>query len=232
MNLAQSIFAVMLLPTLGCDRASTGGAAAPARLIQPGAGSITGRITLAGWNKPVRTTTVRCGNHDIKVPQEFVSISDAGGLADVVLFIRDVRAPGIDAMPTVILNQVQCVYVPHVLVLRVGQTLDVRSSDNTLHNVHMLTTANSPVNFGMNGPASQTMTFGVPEILPVRCDVHPWMRAYVAVFDHPWFAVSSEDGQYQINGLPAGEYQLELEKTVVVSDGPLVKVDFSYRPPD
>ena len=86
-----------------------------------------------------------------------------------------------------------------------GQPLDIVSSDATLHNVHAAAKANTAFNLGMPAPGTRyTRTFDRPEIVPFKCDVHPWMRAWVAVVPHPFFAVTGADGRYEIRGLPAG----------------------------
>jgi plastocyanin len=109
------------------------------------------------------------------------------------------------------LDQEGCVYEPHVLGLMVGQTLEISNSDTVNHNIH----ANGRVNEGWNvseppRAEKRTARFAKEEImLPVTCGLHPWMRAYLAVVPHPFFAVTGDDGAFSIGGVPPGTYTLE-----------------------
>src|SRR5204863_1113955 len=105
-----------------------------------------------------------------------------------------------------------CMYEPHILALAIGQELKVKNSDGFLHNVHSLAEKNPGFNFGQptqdDGKAVPDQP-KVAEIFHVKCDVHPWMSAYIAVFDHPFFAVSKADGTYTIKNVPDGDYTLQ-----------------------
>jgi plastocyanin len=139
-----------------------------------------------------------------------VVVSTNGGLKDVMVYVKDApqSAPATTAAAAV-LDQVNCQYVPHLVGVRTGQVLRVTSSDATLHNVHALCVDNPQVNFGMTGAGqSRDLTFPAPERFAVKCDVHPWMRAHVYVFDHPFFAATRADGRFEITGLPPGDYTL------------------------
>jgi plastocyanin len=110
-------------------------------------------------------------------------------------------------------DQGGCQYSPHVFALRVGQTLKILNPDGTLHNVHAFSKVNTEFNEAM--PKFRTeleKVFDKAEPTPfaVKCDVHPWMNAWAAVFDHPYFAVTGSDGSFTISNLPAGTYELEI----------------------
>ena len=111
----------------------------------------------------------------------------------------------------VTIDQTGCVYVPHVLGLMVGQQLDILNSDGTLHNIHALPKVNKEFNKAM--PRSKklmSVTFDKAEApFKVKCDVHPWMGAFLGVFDHPYFAVTDDSGSYTISGLAPGKYVIE-----------------------
>jgi len=142
----------------------------------------------------------------------------------------------------VILDQVGCVYTPHVVALMVGQTLEIRNSDATLHNVMCNPFKNKPFNEGMPVKGGKIeKVFAKPEFkVDLRCVLHPWMLAYAHVLDHPFFAVTKEDGSFTIKGLPPGDYELSVKHeasrfaaesatmTVKVGAGESKKVEFVY----
>lgn len=109
------------------------------------------------------------------------------------------------------LTQEGCRYAPHVLGVQAGQPLAIINQDPMLHNIQALPFANQGFNFGqsMQGQV-ETKTFKTPEIVHVKCDVHPWMSAWVAVTDHPYYAVTNEAGLYVLSELPTGRYTIEV----------------------
>ena len=151
------------------------------------------------------------GLHTEPVHTEKIVI-DGGGLANVFVYVKSgltgsYPAPAEKAM----LNQQGCQYSPHVSGIMVGQTLVIKNSDPTLHNVHALPKKNEEFN---QGQPFQDMelekTFDQAEVMvPFKCDVHPWMSSYMGVMDHPFFAVTGADGAFSIDGLPAGDYVIE-----------------------
>ena len=110
------------------------------------------------------------------------------------------------------LDQRGCLYQPRVLAVRVGQKVDFINSDPVFHNIKSVTTLNKSFNLPMpKKDQSISMTFDKPEIfLQSKCSIHPWMGAYIAVIDHPYFFVTKEDGKFEIKNLPAGKYTLEV----------------------
>jgi plastocyanin len=169
-----------------------------------------------------------------------VTVGSGGGLKDVIAYVRDPAVvPGSVPDVPAVLDQVNCQYVPHVLGVSVGQVLRVKSSDPTMHNVHTLSDVNPSSNFGMTKAGeSRDLTFGKPERFAVRCDVHPWMTAHVYVLDHPFFAVTGDDGRFEIKGLPAGEHTVvfshpflgDRERRVTVgTDGTTTQLDVTFE---
>jgi plastocyanin len=108
----------------------------------------------------------------------------------------------------VTLDQKGCQYVPHAMGIMVGQPYRILNSDGILHNVHTLPKINRSFNRAMPATSKEaTTTFDKPEpIFQIKCDVHPWMSAYIGVFTHPFYSVTSTDGKFNISGLDAGTY--------------------------
>ena len=185
------------------------------------AGDITGKITLKGTPPAEKDITPlkedpNCGKFHSEMPKtRFYAVGEGGALADVVVSIQGItgKSAGASATPLV-LDQKGCEYIPAILAAQTGQKLNIKNSDPVLHNVHTQPAA-TPGNKESNtaqlaGAPDITITFDKPEpFLKIKCDVHPWMFAWVSVFDHPYFAVSAKDGTFKIANVPAGKYKLE-----------------------
>jgi plastocyanin len=161
-------------------------------------------------------------------------------LPDVFIYVKAGLSGGAFQPPStpVILNQVRCRYQPHVLGIMVGQPLKVINSDPTTHNIHIMPKYNRPWNVSQE-PGSQPFTrkFTHAEIMiPVKCNQHPWMKAYIAVNTNPFYVVTGKSGDFAIKNLPAGRYTLEAwtatfgtqEKEVTVQPGETVTLDFTF----
>lgn len=111
----------------------------------------------------------------------------------------------------VVLDQRNCHYQPHVVGALKGQTVKILNSDGTLHNVHSFSKVNPAFNMAMpSSTKEKEKVFAKSEgMFNVKCDIHPWMEAWIGIVDHPFFAVSKTDGTFEITGLPAGTYELE-----------------------
>jgi hypothetical protein len=139
----------------------------------------------------------------------------------------------------VVLDQKNCRYEPHILGVQTDQTIVIRNSDPFLHNIHPVPENNRGFNVGQPTQGMETeRTFSSPEIMiPVGCDVHGWMSAYIGVLDHPYFAVTGSDGSFQIPNLPPGEYTIEAwhetfgvkEMKVTVDEGGTATADFTFE---
>jgi plastocyanin len=167
-----------------------------------------------------------------------------GKLGNVYVYIKSgPPAAMLSGGPTpqpVVLDQVGCKYVPHVIALVRGGSVEFRNSDSTMHNIHtMPTVVGSQAIDISQGPkgAPQVKQFNQPEVMiPVRCNNHPWMNAFINVSATPYFAVTDADGHFGINGLPAGTYTLaavhekmgEQTLTVTVTPKGTAKADFSF----
>jgi hypothetical protein len=137
-----------------------------------------------------------------------VVVSSQGELQDVIVWVDGVEGSAAPRTDPATLDQQGCMYVPHVLAVQVGQPLVVKNSDAFLHNVHSLSEQNPQFNFGQPNldPGKNVGALKVAETFRVKCDVHPWMSAYVRVFDHPFFGASKGDGAFEINNVPPGRY--------------------------
>ena len=180
--------------------------------------------------------------HDKPVYPSVLMLGDSGALANVFVSIKNPPAGNHPApKEPVVIEQLGCEYHPHVVGLIAGQALLFKNDDGILHNVHGLPKVNREFNLGMPATLKEKETvLNKPEpVFPVKCDVHPWMRAYAAVMTHPYFAVSGADGKFTIKGLLAGTYEVEAwhEKlgtqtaSVTVGASDTKTVDFSFKVP-
>jgi plastocyanin len=209
-----------------------------------GSASIAGKISFAGTAPAPEKLKVSADpycqkEHKDGLERKVVDVKD-GGLKDVFVYVKS-GLTGTYPAPTVAveLDQQGCMYKPHMVVLQVGQPLKIKNNDETLHNIHPRPTVNQEFNIGQPRKGMEsTKTFDKKEVMiPVGCDVHPWMRSYISVLDNPFFAVTDEDGKYEIKGLPAGEYEIEAvhEKLksqtskITVKDGEKATLDLSYK---
>jgi hypothetical protein len=143
--------------------------------------------------------------------QEVIADSK-GNLQDVVVFVAEGLGDRTFDSPTqpVVVEQKGCMYMPHVLAVRANQPLHVVNDDPTSHNIHPTPTNNREWNKAEPPGSSLDESFAREEIaIPVRCNVHPWMHGYVAVFKHPFFAVTGKDCSFDLSGLPPGTYTLK-----------------------
>lgn len=181
------------------------------------AGDITGKVTFTGTPpKQARLMTnadPKCMvQHKGPLYSEEVVVNKDGTLKNVLVYVKEGLGNKTFDPPAqkVIFDQKGCSYTPHVLGVQTGQEVEIRNSDPTLHNVHSTSKDNPPFNVAQ---PKQGMTiikkFEKPETFKVKCEVHPWMSAYIGVFNHPYFAVTGEDGSFSLKSLPAGEYTLE-----------------------
>jgi plastocyanin len=207
-----------------------------------GIGSIRGTVSLRGQPPVMQDIPNQpCHAGATPVKDESVVADDGGRLANVVVFFREApsgSAPSGGA--AVELDQVNCRYVPHVLALRTGQLLRVKTSDPAVHNVHMASSANPARNDSMQpGAPPLEMTFAAAEEFAVRCDIHPWMNARVHVFEHGCFAVTDAAGSFAIEKVPAGQYTLvfrhelfgDIEETVTLNANQTLTHDATYEKP-
>ena len=184
----------------------------------PFASSITGTITFEGTPPALKPLSMSADpgcakQHSGPVPDERLVLGSGNAMANVMVYV----SKGLPAGKTypapktpAVLDQKGCLYVPHVMGITVGQAYRILNSDGILHNVHALPKINKSFNLPM--PANRkeaSATFDKPEAMfQIKCDVHPWMSAWVGAFTHPFFSVTAKDGKFTISGLDPGTYEI------------------------
>ena len=181
------------------------------------AGELTGAVKLDGTPPKMKAINMAaepaCGKaRTSPAVSEEVVTGDGGALANVVVYVKSGAEGYSFPAPSapVKIDQQGCQYHPHVIALQVGQNLDVVNSDQTTHNIHPVPKDNREWNESQApGAAPIDKSFARPEVaIPVKCNVHPWMKAYVAVLSNPYFQVTGKDGAFDLKNLPPGNYTL------------------------
>lgn len=206
-----------------------------------GNASISGQVRFLGTPPELKIIdTSKCHPDAKPVLEESIVVGANQGLKDVIVYVVDAPASDGSAQPMLKLDQLNCVYSPHVLPIQVNQKLELVNSDPTFHNTHWVSERNGDSNIGIKaGGAPNVVSFSAPEFVRVRCDVHPWMEAWVGVLNHPFFTSTSRDGTFKIDKVPPGEHKLrawhpllgEREATIAVSDAATAEVTIDFAPP-
>jgi len=172
---------------------------------------------------------------------ENVVVSTKGELQNVFVYLQSGLEDYLFEIPSqeIFIDQKGCIYSPHVVGVQVKQPVTFINSDAFLHNVHTHPEHNRSDNFSMPSSGMRsTKTFSKPEVMVrIKCDVHPWMEAFIGVLPHPYFAVTKSDGRFNITNIPVGSYTLKLwhetlgEKTttVVIKTGETTMVGLTYK---
>jgi hypothetical protein len=222
------------------DSTPSGGAAAG----EPGAfgeTTVAGRITFEGT--PPKPQRLRMDSDPLCMPDgaatsEVLLVDAAGGLQNVFVYVKD-GVKGTYAPPStpVELDQKGCRYIPHVFGVQAGQPVHIKNSDPAVHNVNAVAKVNDGFNLIQKPDIESTRRFDDPEVMiPLRCDVHPWMNSWAGVVAHPFYAVSAPDGSFEISRLPKGTYTIEAwheqlgtqTQTVTVDGAAPASVTFTF----
>ncbi len=245
----SQLFVLALL--VGCGTflagAVTAQAATAAKKSQSGnTGQITGKIYFHGQKPQIHPINMGkdsvCATlHTGSIYPQDGDVNADGTLPNAFIYVKHSSATLSSTPPRnpVTLTQKGCEYEPHVLGVMVGQPFEVINLDPTTHNIHVMAKTNREWNVSQQpGSPSVVRKFQHPEVMiPVRCNVHPWMKAYIGVLDNPFYAVTGNDGSFTIKGLPAGNYTIEVwtaafgtqERNLVVHTGESTTADFTFE---
>ncbi len=207
--------------------------------------TITGQVFLYGT--PPRANTIDftadavCASlHTEPLATETVLVNEDGGLRNVFVYVKQGLPDRRFEPPTrpATLKQRGCIFRPHVMGLQVGQLLEIVNDDPTAHYVHALPAINEEFSRGEPEQGTKvTHRFSSPEVMvKLKCDLHPWMNAYIGVLNHPFFSVTGSDGSFTLSRLPAGDYVIEAwhelygtqAQTVTVRDGETKEIEFEF----
>ena len=182
------------------------------------ASTVSGTVTFDGKApalKPLAMDAdpVCAKKHPTPAPNEMLVLGSGNTMANILVYV----SKGVPAGKTypapktpVVVDQNGCQYKPHVMGIMIGQPYRILNSDGILHNIHSLPKVNTAFNKPMAATMKETTTtFEKPEpIFQIKCDVHPWMLAYIGVFTHPFYSVTGTDGKFTISGLEPGTYEI------------------------
>ncbi len=213
-----------------------------------GAGRITGKVNWHG--DPPRRVALRVQadpfcqtqHQDNPLLSEEIVVNPNNTLRNVLIHItsglegKKFPPPSTPA----VLDQIGCRYTPHILAIQTGQPLIIRNSDDTLHNVHAIAKSNPGFNIGQptKGQETRRVFRNLELMIRFKCDVHPWMGAYLAVLDHPFHAVTGDDGVFSLDRLPPGTYTIESrheklgtqQQTITITGDETHTITFDFKP--
>ena len=175
-------------------------------------GSITGTISFEGTAPTLKALKIEkdkkvCAVHE-KYKEEVV-VGKSGGLKNVVVYIEDIKT-GKAWEKKYTLDQKGCWFLPHVVIVGVGQKLSILNSDGILHNIHTFSKLNKSVNKAQPKFKKRISTkFSKAEFIKLRCDVHSWMSGWIVAAANPYYATTDETGNFTLTGVPAGTYTLK-----------------------
>jgi plastocyanin len=215
-----------LLVLGGCGRSSDESTNQSRTSSKPGqvadeanGGTITGKVNFTGSKPTLReidfSANPACQKmHSGPVHSEEVVLNGNGTLANAFVWLKTGVPAGrwTPSSKTAVVDQKGCMYKPHVLGVMVGQPVEFANSDDTNHNIHPMPQKNQEWNES-EAPkeAGKVKTFDREEVMiPVKCNIHPWMRAYIGVVRHPFFAVTGDEGTFTLKGVPPGDYTVEV----------------------
>lgn len=210
------------------------------------AGVLRGKISFTG-RRAARKVIDMSGDpacveaHHGKAFDDAIAVNPNGTLGDVFVYVKSgLEGKRFEAPATpVIIDQKGCGFHPHVFGIQTGQGFSVTNSDPVTHNIHPLAQVNREWNHSQGaGDAPLARKFTKPEVMiRVKCNIHSWMRAYVGVLDHPYFAVTGTDGSFEIPNLPPGDYVIEAwqetlgsqDQKITITPAGKIEADFHFK---
>ena len=197
-------------------------------------GAAKGRVVFEGKRPVVQEITITeaqskgCVHEGSRVNARDMTllIHEDGGLANAVVTIAAPNQEIVVPQNPVVLDQSECRFEQHIVVVTVGTTVEFKNSDSVSHNVHTYSRKNKAFNRTLPGGTSHSQVMTKAEAIPVGCDLHPWMKAYLVVVDTNFHALTDEHGGFEIPGLAEGTYtakvwheKLSKNQIAVVVDG-------------
>ena len=238
-----SLVALALLTGMSTTRTVT--AAPPSSTTPTNAATVRGTVKLEGTaprSKPISMAAdPSCAKqHASPVLTDEVITDSKGDLDNVLVFVADGLGDRTFTPPDqpAVIDQRGCMYEPHVLAVQANQPLEVVNDDPTLHNIHPLPANNREWNRAEPPGAKMEEKFSREEVaIPVKCNVHPWMHGYIAVFKHPYFAVTGKNGSFDLSNLPPGTYTIKAwheklgtaTQTVTVGANETKQISFVFK---
>jgi plastocyanin len=233
--------------TTDTTAAAAPGAATPTASAPAGNASVSGVVHFTGTAPKNPTIDMSqestCQAKYSGPPTDPQYVVNGGNLGNVFVYVKSGLPAGATypvPATAVTIDQNGCLYHPRVFGIQVGQKLEIKNSDNVLHNIKAVPAKNRGFNISQpSAGMTTTRTFSTEEeMVPLQCNVHGWMNAYVGVLPHPFFATSGPDGSFKITGLPPGTYDIEAwhEKlgtqhaSVTVGAGEAKTADFTFGP--
>lgn len=210
-----------------------------------GTASVSGRVLFRGTPPPRRPVKMSgeasCHRPGAEPLSEDVIVNPDGTLRNAYVHIVSGLGDRVFAPPAppAEMDQAGCVFVPHLLAVQAGQVLVFKNSDPAVHNVRAIAKENPTFNVSMSGQGRTVRRyFPRPEVVRIRCDIHAWMGAFIAVDAGPFHAVTGDAGAFALDGLPAGAYALEAwhetlgvqRQTVTLADGEHKEIEFAFAP--
>ncbi len=206
------------------------------------AGKVIGKVSYGGTAPAPQKLDITkdqqvCGTKDHY--KEDLVVSGDKGVANVVVSLEGIHQGKEmdDGAGNPRLDQETCTFVPHVQVVAAGSTVEVYNNDGILHNIHTFSEKNRPINRAQPKFLKKVeVEFTEPEVIKVTCDAHGWMSAWIVVADHPYYTVTDEKGNFQLDGVPPGTYSVKFwheklgESTgkITVGSGEAASLDHTY----
>lgn len=211
----------------------------------PGSSAVKGVVTFTGTVPAAKHINMAADpscakQHAAPALMQEVETDKKGDLQDVIVFVSDGLGDRTFDPPSqpVVIQQKGCLYEPHVLAMQANQPLEVVNADPVMHNIHPMPANNREWNKAEVPGSKIDESFPRAELaIPVKCNLHPWMRGYIAVFKHPYFMVTGKDGSFDLSNLPPGSYTLTawheklgtVTQQVTVSANETKTVDFVFK---